>query len=90
MPLKKEETEKIDAPMEDPEDTDVDGRKPAAKTGLDKKKPAAKKDGRRQSLPIQPAKVMHPPILGSAAVLAAQKQLSLLSPTHISEPTRPY
>jgi hypothetical protein len=45
MPLKKKETEKIDAPMEDPEDTDVDGRKPAAKTGLDKKKPAAKREG---------------------------------------------
>jgi hypothetical protein len=75
--LTKKETEEIDAPMEDPEDTDVDGRKPAAKTGLDKKKPVAKRDGQRQSLPIQPAKVMHPPILGSAAV-AAQKQLSLL------------
>ncbi len=75
-----EETEEIDTPMdmEDSEDADVDDRKPAAKTELDEKKPAAKsRDGRRQSLPIQPAKAMHPPVLGFAAV-AAQKKLALL------------
>ncbi len=83
MPLKKKETEEIDAHMEDPEDTDVDGRKPAMKTGLDKKKPAAKREGPRHSLPIQPAKVMHPPILGSAGV-AAQNNFHCFFPERSS------
>ena len=74
-----EETEANDASMdtEDSEDKDVDDRKPSAKTELDGKEPAAQRDGRRQSLPIQPAKAMQPPRLAIAAV-AAENQLALL------------